>query len=52
MDVVLIEVPIMCRFARITMLSEQIPYETTIFAFRYLPKQNILSEEIFEAVNS
>jgi IS5 family transposase len=42
----LIEVPTMCRFAGIDMISERIPDETTIPAFRHLLERHHLGEQI------
>jgi IS5 family transposase len=50
MEDALIEVPTMRRFAGIAVISDRIPDETTILAFRHLLEQNNLGEEIFEAV--
>jgi IS5 family transposase len=36
MEEALIEVPTMCRFAGIELISDRIPDETTILSFRYL----------------
>ena len=48
----LIEVPTMRRFAGIALISDRIPDETTILAFRHLLEQNNLGKEIFEAVKA
>ena len=48
----LIEVATMQRFAGIALISDRIPDETTILAFRHLLEQNNLGEEIFEAVKA
>lgn len=45
---VLIEVATMRRFAGIALISDQIPDENTILAFRHLLEQNDLGEQIFE----
>jgi IS5 family transposase len=50
MEDALIEVPTMRRFAGIALISDRIPDETTILAFRHLLEQNNLGEEIFEVV--
>ena len=52
MEDALIEVPTMRRFAGIALISDRIPDETTILAFRHLLEQNNLGEEIFEAVKA
>ena len=52
MEDALIEVPTMRRFAGIDMISDRIPDETTILAFRHLQEQNDLGEQIFEAVKA
>lgn len=52
MEDALIEVPTMRRFAGIDMISDRIPDETTILAFRHLLEQNDLGEQIFEAVKA
>jgi IS5 family transposase len=43
----LIEVPTMRRFARIDMISERFPDETTILAFRHLLEKHNLGKEIY-----
>jgi IS5 family transposase len=48
----LIEVPTMRRFAGIDMLSDRIPDETTILAFRHLLEKHNLGEQIFETVKA
>ena len=48
----LIEVPTMRRFAGIVLISERIPDETTILAFRHLLEQHDLGDQIFEAVKA
>jgi IS5 family transposase len=50
MEDALIEVPTMRRFAGIDMLSDRIPDETTILAFRHLLEKHHLGEQIFESV--
>ena len=50
MEEALIEVATMRRFAGIALISDRIPDETTILAFRHLLQQNDLGEQIFEAV--
>ena len=52
MEDALIEVPTMRRFAGIDMLSDRIPDETTILAFRHLLEKHNLGEQIFETVNA
>jgi IS5 family transposase len=52
MEDALIEVPTMRRFAGIALISDRIPDETTILAFRHLLEQNNLGEEIFEVVKA
>lgn len=52
MEEVLIEVPTMRRFAGIDLISDRIPDETTILAFRHLLEENELGEQIFEAVKA
>ncbi len=44
----LIEVPTMRRFAGISMVSDRIPDETTILAFRHLLEKHDLGQHIFE----
>jgi hypothetical protein len=46
----LIEVPTMRRFAGIELISERIPDETTILAFRHLLEKHDLGKQIFETV--
>lgn len=48
----LIEVPTMRRFAGIDMISERIPDETTILAFRHLLKRHHVGEQIVETVKA
>ena len=50
MEDALIEVATMRRFAGIALITDRIPDETTILAFRHLLEQNELGEQIFEAV--
>ena len=50
MEDALIEVATMRRFVGIALISDQIPAEKTILAFRHLLEQNDLGEQIFEAV--
>jgi IS5 family transposase len=50
MEDALIEVPTMRRFAGIDMISERIPDETTILAFRHLLEKHDLGKQIFEVV--
>ena len=52
MEDALIEVPTMRRFAGINLISDRIPDETTILAFRHLLEKNNLGERIFETVKS
>jgi transposase, IS5 family len=52
MEDALIEVPTMRRFAGIDMLSDRIPDETTILAFRHLLEKHNLGEQIFETVKA
>ena len=52
MEDALIEVPTMRRFAGIDLVSERIPDETTILAFRHLPEMHNLGEQIFETVKT
>ncbi len=52
MEEALIEVPTMRRFAGIDMISERIPDETTILAFRHLLEKHNLGEQIFETVKA
>jgi IS5 family transposase len=52
MEDALIEVPTMRRFADIDMLSDRIPDETTILAFRHLLEKHNLGEQIFETVKA
>lgn len=50
MEDALIEVSTMRRFAGIALITDRIPDETTILAFRHLLEQNDLGAQIFEAV--
>ena len=52
MEEALIEVPTMRRFAGIDLVSERIPDETTILAFRHLLEKHNLGEQIFQAVKA
>jgi len=52
MEDALIEVPTMRRFAGIDMVSDRIPDETTILAFRHLLEKHDLSQQIFEVVKA
>ena len=52
MEDALIEVPTRRRFAGIVPVSERIPDETTILAFRHLLEKHNLGEQIFQAVNA
>ena len=52
MEDALIEVPTMRRFAGIDLISDRIPDETTILAFRHLLEKHDLGEQIFEAVKA
>ena len=52
MEDALIEVPTMRRFAGSDMLSDRIPDETTILAFRHLLEKHNLGEQIFETVKA
>ncbi len=52
MEVALIEVPTMRRFAGIDMISDRIPDETTILTFRHLLEKHNLGEQIFETVKA
>ena len=52
MEDALIEVPTMRRFAGIDLISERIPDETTILAFRHLLEKHNLGEQIFETVKA
>jgi transposase, IS5 family len=52
MEDALIEVPTMRRFAGIDMISDRIPDETTILAFRHLLEKNDLGQQIFEVIKA
>jgi IS5 family transposase len=52
MEDALIEVPTMRRFAGIDLISDRIPDETTILAFRHLLEKHDLGDQIFEAVKA
>jgi IS5 family transposase len=52
MEEALIEVPTMRRFAGIDLISEMIPDETTILAFRHLLERHDLGKQIFETVKA
>ena len=52
MEDALIEVPTMRRFAGIALISDRIPDETTILAFRHLLEKHDLGDQIFEAVKA
>jgi IS5 family transposase len=52
MEDALIEVPTMRRFAGIDMISDRIPDETTILAFRHLLEKHDLGHQIFEVVKA
>jgi transposase, IS5 family len=52
MEDALIEVPTMRRFAGIDLISERIPDETTILAFRHLLEKHDLGKQIFEVVKA
>ena len=52
MEDALIEVPTMRRFAGIDMISDRIPDETTILAFRHLLEKHDLGKQIFEVVKA
>ena len=52
MEDALIEVATMRRFAGIALITDRIPDETTILAFRHLLEENELGEQIFEAVTA
>jgi IS5 family transposase len=47
MEDALIEVPTMRRFAGINLISERIPDETTILAFRHLLERHDLGKQIY-----
>jgi IS5 family transposase len=50
MEDALIEVPTILRFAGIDLISDRIPDETTILAFRHLLEKHDLGDQIFEVV--
>jgi IS5 family transposase len=52
MEDALIELPTMRRFAGIDMLSDRIPDETTILAFRHMLEKDHLGERVFETVKA
>jgi IS5 family transposase len=52
MEDALIEVPTMRRFAGIDLISERIPDETTILAFRHLLEKHDLGQQIFDTVKA
>jgi IS5 family transposase len=52
MEDTLIEVPTMRRFAGIELISDRIPDETTILAFRHLLEKHDLGDQIFEVVKA
>jgi IS5 family transposase len=52
MDEALIEMSTIRRFAGIDLISDRIPDETTILAFRYLLEKHELGEQIFDTVNA
>ncbi len=52
MEDALIEVPTMRRFAGIDLISERIPDETMILAFRHLLEKHDLGQQIFETVKA
>lgn len=52
MEEALIEVPTMRRFARIKLIGDRIPDETTILAFRHLLEKHNLGEQIVETVKA
>ena len=52
MEEALIEVPTMRRFAGIDIISDRIPDETTILAFRHLLEKHNLGEQIFQTVKT
>jgi len=52
MEDALIEVPTMRRFAGIDLISDRIPDETTILAFRHLLEKHNLGKQIFETVKA
>ena len=52
MEDALIEVATMRRFAGIALITDEIPDETTILAFRHLLEENDLGAQIFEEVKA
>jgi len=52
MEDALIEVPTMRRFTGIDLISDRIPDETTILAFRHLLEKHDLGDQIFKAVKA
>jgi IS5 family transposase len=52
MEDALIKVPTMRRFAGIDLISERIPDEATILAFRHLLEKHNLGKQIFETVKA
>jgi transposase, IS5 family len=52
MEDALIEVATMRRFAGIALITDRIPDETTILAFRHLLEQHDLGSQIFEVVKA
>ena len=52
MEDALIEVATMRRFAGIALITDRIPDETTILAFRHLLEENDLGAQIFEYVKA
>jgi len=52
MEDALIEVATMRRFAGIALITDRIPDETTILAFRHLLEQNGLGDQLFAAVKA
>jgi IS5 family transposase len=52
MEDALIEVATMRRFAGIDMISDRIPNETTILAFRHLLEKHDLGKQIYEVVKA
>ena len=52
MEDALLEVATMRRFAGIALISDRIPDETTILAFRHLLEEKDLGAQIFEAVKA
>ena len=52
MEEALIEVPTMRRFAGIELISDRIPDETTILAFRHLLEKHDLGQKVFKTVKA